>query len=146
MLIYANLWVLDKISKIKLFDQLIPQLLVTFWSLSSLMCALKWQKTRFSTCFQQPHWKACFLFQSTHQTVITLWWTECHEKLRNQLVKEFYFWNFVKNSSICTNKQKYALFLRGPFLIHNIPQKQNFAIKMFDNPRCEFFCAKRIFQ
>ena len=31
-LIFANLRVFDKLSKIKNFDQLVPQLLVTFWS------------------------------------------------------------------------------------------------------------------
>ena len=117
MLIYANSWVFEKISKIKHFDQLIPQLLVTFWSSKSLMCALKWQKRRFLKCFQQPHWKTFFCPFKAHQT---LWWSKCHEKLRNQLVEEFYFWNFVKNSWICLNKQKYALFLRGPFLIQSM--------------------------
>ena len=32
LLIFANLRVFDKLSKIKNFDQLVPQLLVTFWS------------------------------------------------------------------------------------------------------------------
>ena len=60
LLVYANFWVFNKISKIKHFDQLISQLLMTFWSSQILICALKWRKTSFLTCFKQLHWKTCY--------------------------------------------------------------------------------------
>ena len=81
-LIFANLRIFVKLSKIKNFHQLVPQLLVTFWSSWCLVCALNWQKTRFSTHSQQPIWKTCFCHFKAHirhyddQNVTKSWWTK----------------------------------------------------------------------
>ena len=47
------------LSRMNYFKQLVPQLLVTFCSFQSLMCASKWRKTLFSTIFEL-HRKMCF--------------------------------------------------------------------------------------
>ena len=57
----------DQKFKVQLFTDQITKLDLVrrkpslFWSSLWLMCALKWQKTRFSPSSQQPPWKTCFL-------------------------------------------------------------------------------------
>ena len=113
LLIFANLRVFDKLSKIKNFDQLVPQLLVTFWSSKCLMCALKWQKTRFSTSSQQPPWKTCFFHFKAHikhyddQNVTKSWGTNWS--------KFFIFESLLKTCKFAYISKNVHYFLSGLF-------------------------------
>ena len=137
MLIYANLWVFNKMSKVKHFDQLVPQLLLIFWSSHSLMCALKWQKNRFSNVAAESTLKNVFFVILTVVTLshrIKKWplkyshlfcrfWRiyeffSKFQKYKSRIISMQYFWEYFddqKDESGPSNRTKHVLFFFKPF-------------------------------